>query len=103
MMMENRVRILIALIILLTFLNITEMVFETHAVEYEVDQTKYKANPDVNFDNYVNAILEPIVIDFEGLPTELMIIFTLINIISLMLIGLIIVTYILDALPFTGG
>ena len=104
MMMENRFRILIALIILLTFLNITEAIFE-NAETPTKDKllSEKKVDTPQGTGTFIDIIKETFIIDFEGLPTELAIVFTLIQSIGLMLIGMIVLTFLLDAFPFTGG
>lgn len=101
-MMENRVQYVIILFVLFFGLQMLEFGLENVDTE----------NPDVSFDKdvmesgdigIIETIVDALTIDTEGMPFEFSFIFSIINLISLFLISVIIVTWAIDAFPFTGG
>ena len=112
-MMENRVPILLAIVILLFALNVCELVYEGAAFsEYKgnvyektvnYNETVYTGTQDTFGITMFNPTVDIFVIDFPNMPLPLIMVFTFIQFLLIALIGIILVTMLLDALPFTGG
>ena len=118
MMMENRVVWIIGLIFLITMLNVVEWGFNSTPVEtseYASIDGDYIVRPDGSNPeaieqqltgggaNPVAPWLDFMIINIEGAPFILTMFLTLVQALALLVCAWIIITFILEALPFVGS
>lgn len=112
-MMENRLPILITIVAFLFILNVCELVYESASFsEYQgkvyektinYNETVYTDTSETWGMTIFNPTVDIFIIDFPGMPLPLIMFFTFIQFLLITIIALIIITWVLDAMPFTGG
>lgn len=123
-MMENRIVWIVCLIFIISFVALAESAFSgddfsndtdafmTGGGEISTDEpyrgvglTTYEQASEVAVEGggIFTPIVDAFVVDFPGMPGILVFILTLINSIMIGVVAWIIITSILDGLPFTGG